>query len=445
MTWSPLLLVAALACAGQVAASTQDYCMARDANPFANFGTRTPYEASGANLDTTPVKLEGCKAVQLWLLGRHGTRHGKDADIELILKLTKIKAQMVEHKSSGRSVGLCDTDQENILNWYPNVDRSMSYQLTPQGQQDLLKMGARYRERFPDLFKDPNPASFHFKYDETDRCVESSQWFYKGIFGEFPAQSEGTVDGLPDFYNRCPAYLGPIASDFVMGDFNKFKKNNEWSDMVKRVSIRLGFYNNLDVDDIEAMYTACSFERARNWEYGKTSPWCAAFRPEDFEVLEYWFDMKEYYRTGYGHKIHEKLGCVPIKDLVKSFEARVGATAPAPPSGLIYHSHDTLLNQVVAFFGLYRDQEKMREDNFARLRDRKWRVSKFSPFASNIAAVLHECSSGDRYRVQMFLNEKLLPLQDWGCDKDSCTWTQFMSKFGHVLTNCKQRRLCWGL
>lgn len=55
------------------------------------------------------------------------------------------------------------------------------------------------------------------------------------------------------------------------------------------------------------------------------------------------------------------------------------------------------------------------------------------------------CSSGDRYRVQLFLNEKLLPLQEWGCDRESCSWTQFMGKFGRVLTDCKQRRLCWGL
>lgn len=45
----------------------------------------------------------------------------------------------------------------------------------------------------------------------------------------------------------------------------------------------------------------------------------------------------------------------------------------------------------------------------------------------------------------MLLNENLLPLSDWGCDPDSCTWAQFMHKFGHVLGDCKQRRLCWGI
>lgn len=438
----PLLAVLALC-----SAATDDYCMAKDPNPFANFGTRAPYEASGANMDSTPVRPEGCRPVQLWLLGRHGTRHGKDADIELILRLPKLQAQIREFKDAGRSIRMCDADVDNLLKWYPGVDKSMSYRLTPQGQIDLLNMGDRYLKRFPELFQDKTAATFEFKYDSTDRCIESSQWFYKGIFGEFPAQGEGRLDPLPDFYNKCPAYLGPIASDYITGDFNKFRKGSEWADMTKRVSSRLGFYHNLEGDDIEAMYTACSFERARNWEHGKYSPWCAVFRPADFEVLEYWFDMKEFYRTGYGHKIHEKLGCVPIKDLVKSLQERVEKSGGAslPPSGLVYHSHDTLLNQVVAFFGLYRDPEKMRENTFERLRDRQWRVTKFSPFASNLGVVLHECSGVDKYRVQMFLNEHLLPLADWGCDRDSCTWTQFLSKFGRVLTDCKQRRLCWGL
>lgn len=99
--------------------------------------------------------------------------------------------------------------------------------------------------------------------------------------------------------------------------------------------------------------------------------------------------MKEFYRTGYGHKTHAKLGCVPIKDLVKKFSEHVN-TGNVASSGHIYHSHDTLLNQVVAFFGLHRDGVKMGETTFDQLRDRQWRVTKFSPFASNLHAVLHE-------------------------------------------------------
>lgn len=106
--------------------------------------------------------------------------------------------------------------------------------------------------------------------------------------------------------------------------------------------------------------------------------------------MEYWFDMKEFYRTGYGHGVHAKLGCVPIKDLVKTLSERVARNSATPPGGVIYHSHDTLLNQVVAFFDLHHDATKLRETTFAAMRDRKWRVTRFSPFASNLHAVLHE-------------------------------------------------------
>ena len=109
------------------------------------------------------------------------------------------------------------------------------------------------------------------------------------------------------------------------------------------------------------------------------------------QVLEYWYDMKEFYRTGYGHTIHAKLGCVPIKNLVKAFQDRIGKNSAAPPSGVFLLSHDTLLNQVMTFLDLFHDNIKMRETTFEALRrDRKWKVSKFSPFASNIGAVLYE-------------------------------------------------------
>lgn len=101
--------------------------------------------------------------------------------------------------------------------------------------------------------------------------------------------------------------------------------------------------------------------------------------------------MKEYYRTGYGHAVHAKLGCVAIKSLMKDLKDRVGKNSATSPSATFILSHDTLLNQVVSFLGLFHDDVKLRENNFGSLRmDRKWRVTKFSPFASNLGAVLHE-------------------------------------------------------
>lgn len=58
MVPSAALLVPLAALLGCAAAAT-DYCMAQDPNPFASFGTRAPYEASGANLDAAPRRLPG--------------------------------------------------------------------------------------------------------------------------------------------------------------------------------------------------------------------------------------------------------------------------------------------------------------------------------------------------------------------------------------------------
>lgn len=44
----------------------------------------------------------GCKPVHLWLMGRHGTRHGKEGDIELIYRLPKLQNQIRGNRDAGR-------------------------------------------------------------------------------------------------------------------------------------------------------------------------------------------------------------------------------------------------------------------------------------------------------------------------------------------------------
>lgn len=55
---------------------------------------------------------------------------------------------------------MCEADLKNILQWYPGVDKSMAYQLAPQGREDLKALGERLRARFPDLFEGQNEDNF---------------------------------------------------------------------------------------------------------------------------------------------------------------------------------------------------------------------------------------------------------------------------------------------
>ena len=76
-------------------------------------------------------------------------------------------------------------------------------------------------------------------------------------------------------------------------------------------------FNQLDLDDVLIMYTACSFENA--WYIDKRSPWCAAFTKDEEEVFEYEEDLYYYYYSSYGEVLSSVIGCPPLQDMFNHF------------------------------------------------------------------------------------------------------------------------------
>ena len=81
------------------------------------------------------------------------------------------------------------------------------------------------------------------------------------------------------------------------------------------------FHRNLQYvvpDQLVLIYDMCRFDKALN--FGKLSPWCAAFSPEDLLIFEYNEDMKSYYKNGYGYEINADQACNPVVDLFNYFK-----------------------------------------------------------------------------------------------------------------------------
>lgn len=84
--------------------------------------------------------------------------------------------------------------------------------------------------------------------------------------------------------------------------------------MTKRVSKRLGFDVNLNASLLNTIYLECAFEKA--WNIYERSKWCTIFTEEDLLILEYGWDLKTYYKSGYGReKENRQLGCPILKDI----------------------------------------------------------------------------------------------------------------------------------
>lgn len=115
----------------------------------------------------------------------------------------------------------------------------------------------------------------------------------------------------------------------------------------------------------------------------KPSPWCALFTSEDLQVLEYIEDLKHYYSDGYGTPMNKMFGYIPLADLLQNFKAIKQGKGKKITA---YFGYKTTVDMTITALGMFEDEKPLMSGK--RNRERKWRSSRLSNFASNIMAVL---------------------------------------------------------
>lgn len=144
--------------------------------------------------------------------------------------------------------------------------------------------------------------------------------------------------------------------------------------------------------------------------------------------MEYFLDLRDYYKDGYGSQINEALACESVQDLYKHLKSN------EKPNFVAYFSHSATLRFLLTAIGFAKDLESLRANNFDRMESRQWRMTKLTPFAANIAFVKYFCPNEiEREQVKIFLNEKPIELS-W-CKNVACSLTDFIKKFGKNLKN----------
>lgn len=209
----------------------------------------------------------------------------------------------------------------------------------------------------------------------------------------------------------------------------KFQTSEIFLKMLKGISQRLGFTEDLSFDEIEVIYDMCQFEEA--WFINKTSPWCTAFTVEHVTILEYSEDLNYYYKSGYGSSLNQRVPCDAISDMIKNLNST------SDPTTIAYFTHSTMLQMFLSALGVGKDLEPLRADNFKEMSDRKWRTSLLGPFTGNLAAVKYECSNdlNNREKIMFFSNEKSIDF-DW-CLTGVCNLSDVIEKFKvYTGSNC---------
>lgn len=107
------------------------------------------------------------------------------------------------------------------------------------------------------------------------------------------------------------------------------------------------------------------------------------------------------------------------------------------PKATVYFSHSAAVQLFLTSLGALKDEIDLKAENFAQIAStRKWRTSKISPFAANIAVVRYKCDMNDK--VKFFLNEKVLHL-DWCTSDGVCDWHDIEHKYSfYANEDCNQ-------
>jgi multiple inositol-polyphosphate phosphatase/2,3-bisphosphoglycerate 3-phosphatase len=421
----------------------QDYCYAKDEQPYLNFATKTAYQIVFGKGNNQQHRVPECSPIQFWSINRHGTRYPSARSINRLRQLSRVHDEIIKNYDERRSFPdkgrLCPEDLDLFRRWRWNetVNDRNSNALTSQGIMDMKFLARRYASKFEDLMREPySENTYSFQYTDTDRTHDSYQAYIEGLFKNNAYQVHANVfntDRLIKPTKSCNAWIRNVEENpETLNEYMRFKHMQEYQQMVRDVFRRLGFRYSLNDSVISDMYDMCRYEKS--WDLDRPSPWCMVFNKEQLKLLEYAEDLKYYYKGGYGNELNGKVGCPPLKDLYEKFEATVNSGNNNGNKVTVFFTHSITIQTFLTAMGIAKDYQPLTAENYYQQQRRKWRTSTIDPVASNLAAVLYECRGGERHRVMFFLNE--VPVEYPECSVGLCNWSTVKSKLQYSAENC---------
>ena len=422
------------------------FCVQCFAKPRRNFATKSRYPVYNDEIVKIP---QGCTPIHLNMVFRHGTRYPSWKDIKGMSELADYINQFHDK----------DTNYGDMKFPWINQFKYGDKFLAEVGAEELYNISKRICKRYPLLFTPKYSGDKHFFVSTiTPRASQSASAFAFGLFegtgnlgpSKFQPVAITTTnltEPLLRFFDICSEYREKVSENkqISLKEFHKFREGPEMHHLKHVLAKRLNItdHSDLTADHIQHMFLSCAYEQAI---YGK-GQWCSVLNDSDLDIIEYFYDIKNYWKRGYGYRINYKMSCLLLKNLTESIEDVIQSLnkTDSYARSIFHFSHAETIIPLVCLMGLFNDSEPLLANNYHKQTNRMFRTSNIAPFSGNIAVVLFSCKSEsnnlDSLHVQVLVNE--IPAALPCCNAEElCPLPQFRACFRNISKQCDFSEVC---
>ncbi|OWZ03898.1 Multiple inositol polyphosphate phosphatase 1 [Phytophthora megakarya] len=352
---------------------------------------------------------DSCFPVQLNFAIRHGTRNPTMKDITRINNTHS--RLLLDHE------GEVSTWVENWENPFPKETEAW---LADKGVRELIEIGQRLRARLSPSSVFYDARKFFFEHTWKIRTKQSAEAFAFGFFDGlqpvFYHSDPMGEDEVLRFYDNCPTFERQIDSNkSATIEHRKYRSSEQMHKNLAKFQT-LSRFQSATQNDMEAAYAGCAFDVAVRNVFDQ---WCSFFDDEMLLSMDYFQDLKHFYRKSHGHALSYEIATPLLQDIFRTIKQRVDGKNKI--EGHFRFAHAETILPLASLLNLsYFDQHASdREGHFRAdtpldlALQRKFKSSELAPFAANIGFVLYECSPDQgskqtkpEYKVKTLLNER---------------------------------------
>lgn len=408
-----------------------------------NFATKSRYPIYNDDMKI-PHK---CSPLHLNMVFRHGTRYPGKKDIKGMSELAAFIKKFDDKERNDM--------KSPWVNRFINGDKY----LAKVGAEELYNISKRIYKKYHSLFVPKYSSEQHyFVSTMTPRASQSASAFAFGLFegtgylglSKFQPVAITTTnltEPLLRFFDTCSEYKQKVSKNkqTSLAEFYKFRDGPEMTHLKYVLAGRLNItdHSSLTTDHIQHMFLACAYELAI---YGK-GHWCSVLEDSDLDVIEYLYDIKNYWKRGYGHRINYEMSCLLLRNLTESIENVIQSLNASDlyTKAIFHFSHAETIIPLMCLMGLFNDNEPLLASSYEEQNNRLFKTSNIAPFSGNIAVVLLSCKNGveehDSLNVQVLVNEISVALPCCNA-KELCPLDEFRTCFGNISTQCDFSKVC---